>query len=87
MPMQLIDTHISAKSVTMRLANDEPAAAAELVELMVPVERLMLADGKTPLGDLRQKRLVTIQLATLHYVRDAIADEIQRLSDLLAATR
>jgi hypothetical protein len=88
MPMKLIETTVSETTVHMQLADDnDPEKAAEWLELEMPVSKLKMADGQTPMGDPTTKRLVTIQLATLHVAQDAIGEEIQRLSNLLSATR
>jgi len=83
MPMQLIETTISAETIRMRLAdNVEPVVAIEWIEFEVPVEPLML-DANNPLRDPAVRHLATTQRAALHYVRDAISEEIQRLSALI----
>jgi hypothetical protein len=88
MPMKLIETTVSETTVHMQLAdNAELDKAAEWLEFEVPVSKLKMADGHTPMGDPTAKRLVTIQLASLHVARDAIDEEIQRLSSLLSAIR
>jgi hypothetical protein len=88
MPMKLIETTIDQDSVAMEFAdNPDFEEAKEWIEFQLPLSDLKMADGQTPMSDLAMKRLVTIQLAALHVVRDAIDEEIQRLSNLLSATR
>ncbi len=85
--MQLVETFVSLTRVRMQLANyADPEKATEWVEFEMPSERLMKSDGNTPLGDPVSKRLVTIQLSALQYVRDAVDEEIQRLLKLASAT-
>ena len=82
MPMQLIETSISEKSVMMRLANDAAKEnATELLEFVVPLEPLML-DERNPLGNPGKRHLASVQRAALRYVQDAIYEEMQRLSAL-----
>ncbi|MGH9548928.1 MAG: hypothetical protein ACRD3W_06110 [Terriglobales bacterium] len=84
--MQLIETTVSLTTVRMQLANyADPEKATEWVEFEMPSEKLMKADGNTPLGDPVSNRLVTVQLSALQYVRDAIDEEIQRLLKLASA--
>ena len=85
--MQLVETTVSLTTVRMQLAKyADPEKATEWVEFEMPAERLMKADGSTPLGDPVPTRLVTVQLSALHYVRGAIDEEIQRLSKIASTT-
>jgi hypothetical protein len=85
--MELVETTVSLSTIRLQLANNaDPERATEWVEFEMPSERLMKADGKTPLGDPVSKRLVTVQLSALQYARDAIDEEIRRLLNIASAT-
>lgn len=87
MPMKLIETTVSKTTVYMQFADHaEPEKATEWLEFEVPLVGLMRPDGKTPLGEPLSKRFVVIQVAALDHVRDAIDQEIRRLSDLASGT-
>ncbi len=81
--MKLIETTISETTVQMQLANDvDPEKATEWLAFEVPVALLML-DQHNPLRDPATRHLATVQRAALHYVQDAISDEMQRLAALI----
>jgi hypothetical protein len=86
--MKHVETKISETAIRMRYASDSrPEAATEWLEFEVPLAPLGLP---TPTGDARlgslgglhTQYLSSIQLAALRYVRDAVADETQRLESL-----
>ena len=81
MPMKLVETTFSEDSVLMRFedGNLEPE---EWLEFEVPTSGLML-DQHNPLGDPATRHLASTQRAALHHVREAISDEIRRLSALI----
>src|SRR5205823_911958 len=84
MPLAIIETTISDSTIRMRLAdNADPSAATEWVEFVVPLAPLTLptvGGQDVPLGPAEDRRLATIRLAALRYVRDAIGAETQRLA-------
>ena len=83
MSMKLVETTFSESTVHMQLAdNAELEKATEWVEFEVPVAPLML-DANNPLGDPATRHLATTQRAALLYVREAISEEIRRLSTLI----
>ena len=83
MPMTVLETKISNDTVVMTLANASSAESATAwIGFGVPVGSLML-DQHNPLGEPASRHLASVQRAALHYVREAISDEIQRLSTLL----
>jgi hypothetical protein len=83
MPMKLIETTVSETTVHMQLADDaQLEKAVEWLEFEVPIAPLML-DQNNPLGDPAKRHLAIVQRAALRYVRDAIAEESQRLSTLI----
>ena len=83
--MSLVETTIGETTIQMRYADNPDAAKASVwIDFSMPIGELTLADsrGDIPLGDIHTRQLATIQLAALRRVRDAIGEEIQRLSSL-----
>ncbi len=87
MAWSIIETTIGDKTIKMRLATDQdPAKADEWFELVFQIEKLVIPNrlgGQNPIGDLGLRQLSVIQAAALHYVRETIANENERLSTLL----
>jgi hypothetical protein len=90
--MELKSTTLEGDWIKMRFEDAEPEPLVQphpdfWFEFEVLLDRLTMADGQTPLGNPAEKRLVTIQLAALHQLRDAVDEQIQGLSNLLTASR
>ena len=78
--MKLMETNVSGSSVRMQFANESnPALATEWLEFEAPID-LLKTEAATPLGDPSARRLVAVQLALLHHMRDAIDEEISRFA-------
>lgn len=82
--MKLIDTTISEATVEMRFADHaDPSSATEWIDFEVRVAALKHPnDPSYELGDIDLQMVAEVRLAALHYVRDVIAAEIQRLAKL-----
>jgi hypothetical protein len=84
MAMTLVETTISKTTIHMMIADaDDPETVKEWVEFEVPLKPLTFAEqgGARALGNPSEQLLAVSQVAALHYVRDAIAAEIRRLSN------
>jgi hypothetical protein len=76
--MKLMETNVSGSSVRMQFANDpNPALATEWLEFEAPID-LLKTQAASPLSDPSARRLVVVQLALLHQMRDAIDEEVRR---------
>ncbi len=88
MTLKHVETTISESAIRIRMAdNSNQDLATEWVDISVPLSAplgLPNSNGGSDiaLGSLATRQFASIQLAVLRYVRDAIAQETQRLGGL-----
>ncbi len=82
--MKLIETTLTARTARLKLASDAEADSPHWIDIQVPISALKFSTdtGEYDLGQPEKRYFGVIQVAALRYARDAISEEIQRLSSL-----
>lgn len=87
--LELIETTVAADAIRMRYADHSDATKAkQWVDFRVSLAGLEHPnDRRQPLGDPDLQFVAEVRLAALHYVRDVLAAETQRLVSLSGQIR
>jgi hypothetical protein len=90
MTSKLVETTISETTVRLRYANENEAAkSTEWIDIQVPLAELLVPHTHQPtkIGNPEPYFVAEVRLAALHYVRDVIGAEIQRLGVVAGRNR